>query len=92
MQGTAFPRSPAPPASLPPPQTPCLPWSHAPSLSRAQFAAAARAATASAANWWSSALLDHMAWLGIADLVAAFRRRLGLPLLSLRNTGFALYE
>ncbi|KAG2440699.1 hypothetical protein HXX76_003557 [Chlamydomonas incerta] len=57
----------------------------------AQFAAAAVASVNAAACWWSSALLDHMAYLGIADLVIRFRRRLGLPLLSLRNTGFALY-
>jgi hypothetical protein len=27
-----------------------------------------------------------------ADLTSSLRSRLGLPLLSLRNTGFALYE
>ncbi|PNW80878.1 hypothetical protein CHLRE_07g333450v5 [Chlamydomonas reinhardtii] len=57
----------------------------------AQFAAASVGSVHSAASWWSSALLDHMAHLGIADLVIRFRQRLGLPLLSLRNTGFALY-
>lgn len=136
-----------------------------------QFAAASVGSVHSAASWWSSALLDHMAHLGIAgaclagactvvvaweggqscphgglrtevyrsdlcehlarpagwqprgssgadscharlrfvfgmhdhgslrfpsppqhaDLVIRFRQRLGLPLLSLRNTGFALY-
>ncbi|KXZ43027.1 hypothetical protein GPECTOR_106g121 [Gonium pectorale] len=77
-------------AALPPPPA----WAKLTALGSAygKFAAAGRAAAASAANWWSSALLDHMAWLGIADLVVAFRRRLGLPLVSLRNTGFALYD
>lgn len=57
-----------------------------------QFAAAARTRVCEAACWWSSALLDHTAWLGIADLVLRFRRRLGLHLASRRSTGFALYE
>lgn len=57
-----------------------------------KFAAAARTRVCEAACWWSSALLDHTAWLGIADLVLRFRRRLGLHLASRRSTGFALYD
>ncbi|KAG2441956.1 hypothetical protein HYH02_009750 [Chlamydomonas schloesseri] len=77
-------------AALPQPP-PAWVKQHTLAHSYAQFAAAAVASVRAAANWWSSALLDHMAYLGIADLVISFRWRLGLPLLSLRNTGFALY-
>eukprot|EP00878_Enallax_costatus_P007471 GHUV01007824.1.p1 GENE.GHUV01007824.1~~GHUV01007824.1.p1 ORF type:complete len:613 (+),score=211.59 GHUV01007824.1:409-2247(+) len=44
------------------------------------------------ANYISTPLLDHMAWSGIADLMAAFRHKLGLTQFSRNNLGSSLYR
>ncbi|GLC42175.1 hypothetical protein PLESTM_001300200 [Pleodorina starrii] len=77
-------------AALPPPPA----WAKSTRLGAAygRAAAACRGAVVRSANWWSTALLDHTAWLGISDIVTRFRSKLGLRVVSLRNSGFALYD